>query len=392
MRPGQNVTFRVDAYPTDTFHGTVKQVRLNPTTVQNVVTYSTVIDVPNPDYRLKPGMTANVNIEIARRTNVMRVPNAALRFRPTKDIFEALHQTMPPELERGFGRGQGGRQNAGGQGPSGQPGAPGAPAANPTGGATGGGAPSGQTPRPTSGQSAAQNAQPSSNPAQQNAARQGTDGQPGSNQNANNGGRGGFANMTPEQREERRKRMEERMASMSPDERAQFEERMRQRQQNGGGGSYSGNGAGNFGGGRGGGSVSANGGASRSGGATAGNTGKNAAKTDAAAGSKPSSGSNATTIDSLFAPLPQVETRGRAWLYINKELKMVNLRLGISDGTFTEVINDTELQPDMDVVTSVVTPEMASRPANQQNQNNGNPLMPQRGRPGGPGGNRGGGR
>src|SRR5262249_12336788 len=101
----------------------------------------------------------------------------------------------------------------------------------------------------------------------------------------------------------------------------------------------------------------------------------------------------ARTMDSLFGPLPQVETRGRAWLFINKELKMVNLRLGISDGTFTEVINDTELQPDMDVVTSVVTAEMASRPANQQNQNNGNPLMPQRGRPGGPGGGgRGGGR
>jgi len=126
IRPHEAVTFRVDAYPTETFHGEVRQVRLNPTTVQNVVTYSTVIDVPNPDYRLTPGMTANVIIEIARRTNVLRIPNAALRFRPTKEIFEALHQPMPPELERGFGRGPNGQRNAGGPG-GGTPGAPAAP-------------------------------------------------------------------------------------------------------------------------------------------------------------------------------------------------------------------------------------------------------------------------
>ena len=90
MRPGQDVNFTVDAYPTDTFRGTVKQVRLNPTTVQNVVTYSTVIDVPNPELKLKPGMTANVTIQIARRDNVLRIPNAAIRFRPTTDMFDAL--------------------------------------------------------------------------------------------------------------------------------------------------------------------------------------------------------------------------------------------------------------------------------------------------------------
>ena len=61
---------------------------------------------------------------------------------------------------------------------------------------------------------------------------------------------------------------------------------------------------------------------------------------------------SATTIDALFAPLPAVETRGRAWLYINKQLKPVNLRLGITDGTYTEVLNDTELQQDSEVVTS----------------------------------------
>ena len=104
MRPGQRVTFRVDAYPTDTFIGEVEQVRLQPTTVQNVVTYSTVIAVPNPELKLKPGMTANVTIEIARRNNVLRIPNAATRFRPTTEMFQVLNQAVPPELERGAGR------------------------------------------------------------------------------------------------------------------------------------------------------------------------------------------------------------------------------------------------------------------------------------------------
>jgi len=82
IRPRQEVSFRVDAYPTETFRGAVSQVRLNPLVQQNVVTYATVIDVPNNELKLKPGMTANVNIEIARRTDVLRVPNSALRFRP----------------------------------------------------------------------------------------------------------------------------------------------------------------------------------------------------------------------------------------------------------------------------------------------------------------------
>jgi HlyD family secretion protein len=78
----QPVTFKVDAYPTQTFNGTVSQVRLEPKTDQNVVSYTTMIDVPNPDLKLKPGMTANVTVQIAMNENVLRVPNAALRFRP----------------------------------------------------------------------------------------------------------------------------------------------------------------------------------------------------------------------------------------------------------------------------------------------------------------------
>ena len=93
VRPGQAVRFTVDAYPEETFTGAVSQVRLQPTVTQNVTTYASIIDVANPEVKLKPGMTANIRIEIARRTGVLRVPNAALRFRPTEEIFAALKTT-----------------------------------------------------------------------------------------------------------------------------------------------------------------------------------------------------------------------------------------------------------------------------------------------------------
>src|SRR5450759_625464 len=99
IRPGQHVTFRVDAYPTETFDGTVSQIRLQPVVVSNVTTYGTVIDVPNPQLKLKPGMTANVKVEIAKRTDVLRLPNPALRFRPSTDVFAALNQPVPPEVQ-----------------------------------------------------------------------------------------------------------------------------------------------------------------------------------------------------------------------------------------------------------------------------------------------------
>jgi HlyD family secretion protein len=394
MRPGQVVTFRVDAYPNETFHGSVNQVRLNPVTVQNVVTYSTVIDVPNPELKLKPGMTAQVTIEIARRENVLRVPNAALRFRPTKDIFDALHQAMPPELERGFGRGRGDRQNAGAGAPSGGPAGPvpGAPAAAPNRGPA--------TPGPAA--ATAPQSQQRGGPAGNSAGGQRRpDGQSGGNapgQNAGQGGgqgRGGFGNMTPEEREKRRQEMQQRMASMTPEERAQFEERRRQREASGGGRGGFGGGEG-IGGGRGGRGQGQNAGAAPGqarGGQSAGSR-RGQLQGQQATNSKSAAVTQATTIDALFAPLPVVETRGRAWLYINKQLKMVDLRLGISDGTFTEVLTADALQPGQEVVTAVITPEMASRPTNQQQNNANNPLMPQRGRgPGqGGGGGRGGGR
>jgi HlyD family secretion protein len=78
----QSVDFTVDAFPNRTFHGKVLQVRNAPITVQNVVTYDTVIGVSNPDLQLKPGMTANVSIIIAHKDDALKVANAALRYRP----------------------------------------------------------------------------------------------------------------------------------------------------------------------------------------------------------------------------------------------------------------------------------------------------------------------
>jgi HlyD family secretion protein len=79
---GQSVEFTVDAYPNRTFQGEVTQVRNSPSTVNNVVTYDTVISVTNADYKLKPGMTANVSIIVAQREDAVKISNVALRFRP----------------------------------------------------------------------------------------------------------------------------------------------------------------------------------------------------------------------------------------------------------------------------------------------------------------------
>jgi HlyD family secretion protein len=318
IRPGQNVTFRVDAYPTDTFQGTVTQVRLQPLVVQNVTTYGAVIDVPNRELKLKPGMTANVKIEIAKRTNTLRIPNAALRFRPTDEIFAALKQTPPAEMTQfanaGGGGGRGGRGGFGGRGP----------------GNTSASGP--QNPAGAPSASAPQNSPELRRDA--SAAPAGRGGRGG-------GGRGG---MNPE-------RMLERFKTMSPEEQQQMIARIKER-------------------------------------------GGDASAFEAAMGQKPaakSAGSpqQATTIDALFAPLPPVESRGRAWVFANQELKPVALRLGISDGTYTELLSE-ELQENMEVVTGV-TGLAPTRTLPQGGGGSGNPLMPGRG-PGGPGGGRGPGR
>lgn len=277
LRMGQEVDFTVDAFPNDEFTGRVQEVRLLPTTVQNVVTYTVVIEAPNPQYKLKPGMTANVTIGIARRSDVLRAPAAALRFRPTADMFMALNLPVPEDLNRSAGRG-GGPAGRGG----GRAGFNGASAQR--GGAT-----------------------------------------------SEAGGRGG--NLSPE---ERRKQMEQRMANMSPEERERFQSRMREGGQRGG----------------------------------------------QAPPPQPIPAGSAATIDALFAPVQIQEGRARIWVRENGQLRAVNVRTGISDGTWTEIVANgeaSELQAGTEVVTNIVTGiEPAQRPG-QQGQG-GNPLMgPQRG-------------
>ena len=241
IRPGQSVSFQVDAYPSDRFTGTVSQVRLQPTVVQNVVTYSTVITVPNLQLKLKPGMTANVTIEIVRRNDVLRVANAAMRFRPTAEMFSVLNQPAPAELQRTGTGARGGRAR------------------------TDGGSPSSAA--------QAQRSAPAAPPA-------------------------AAAPATP-------------------------------------------------------------------------------ARTAA---------SKATTIDALFAPLTTTESRGMVWQYDgNKQLKAVRLRLGSTDGTFTEVLNEADVPADAQIVTAMKTGlEPAAKAAT--GTPSGNPLMG-----GGPPGGRGGG-
>src|SRR5204862_1639876 len=108
VEPGQTVDFTVDAFPTRTFHGQVTQVRNAPITVQNVVTYDTVIEVGNPDLKLKPGMTANVSIIVAHVEGAVKMPNAALRYRPPTD---AARTEAKPGNQRPPGiHGPGGRR------------------------------------------------------------------------------------------------------------------------------------------------------------------------------------------------------------------------------------------------------------------------------------------
>ena len=241
IRPGQPVTFTVDAYAAEEFDGTVSQIRLEPVVLQNVVTYATVIDVPNNELKLKPGMTATVTLEIARSEDTLRVPNAALRFRPTPDMFAALNQPVPDLLQRG-GRG-GGR-------PSGNRGAE-APA---------------------------------------NGGRSG-------------GGRGGFGNFG-DMSDAERQAMRERMQNMTPDERAEF---------------FAARGGGRGGsGGRGGGETRRRG--NRPGEAISTFDG------------------GATTIDALFAPLEVTETNGRVWILDGEMLRPVEVRLGVTDGTASELV------------------------------------------------------
>jgi HlyD family secretion protein len=109
VEQAKSVRFSVDAFPGKEFQGKIEQMRLNPVNVQNVVTYNVVIDVDNPDQKLKPGMTANLTITIDERNNVLKVPNSALRFTPQ----DATRQRTGAAAGQGQGQGQGRRRQQG---------------------------------------------------------------------------------------------------------------------------------------------------------------------------------------------------------------------------------------------------------------------------------------
>jgi multidrug efflux pump subunit AcrA (membrane-fusion protein) len=308
IRPAQRVTFRVDAYPAEDFFGTVAQVRLQPIVQQNVVTYATVIDVPNPQLKLKPGMTANVNVEIARRSNVVRVPNAALRFRPTPEIFAALGQGSGGPGSQGSRGSLGSQGWQGSQGGRSQAGSGDETSSSARGASRGEGAPLSRRAPETTRESATPPAAPR---------EPGVPGEPGVPREPREPVPG--RNIDP--------RMAERLQSMSPEQREQFMARMRERGANSG----------------------------DTGGAGRGRGGA------AAAPPPPSqTRAGATTVDALFGPLPEVETRGQVWRYVDKQLTPTRLRLGITDGQSTELL-EGDLEAGAELVTNITTGSEAVR-------------------------------
>ena len=103
LRDNQEVSFRGDAYPSEVFRGKVAQVRLEPVVVQNVVTYAAIISTANPELKLKPGMTATLEIEVERGDNVLRVPTSALRFKPSAAVLAALGSADAATDQRAVG-------------------------------------------------------------------------------------------------------------------------------------------------------------------------------------------------------------------------------------------------------------------------------------------------
>ncbi|MDE6094705.1 MAG: efflux RND transporter periplasmic adaptor subunit [Muribaculaceae bacterium] len=99
VKVGQHVTFTVDSYPDDTFNGTVTQVRINPTTTNNVVTYEVIVAAPNPDQKLIPGMTANLTIYTLELDNVTAVPLKALKFQPMQPAENEKNLPVPVPLK-----------------------------------------------------------------------------------------------------------------------------------------------------------------------------------------------------------------------------------------------------------------------------------------------------
>jgi HlyD family secretion protein len=350
---GQPVRFQVDAYPGQNFTGTVAQVRLNPVIEQNVVSYVTVIAVPNPDLRLRPGMTANVTVEVARADDTLRVPTSGVRFTPTPEVFALLNQPVPENLnEAPRSRGEDAQA-----------------AAPPAGGRGGVNATDGRGSVPTGGRANAGDRRANATAGRANATDgrgTATDGQA----NATDGGGRGFRGGTDEERAALRAKLQQ----MSPEERqAYFASR---------GGGRGGRGGGNFGGGDSGG---ANVGGGGRGGFGGGRGGARTGNGNAAQGSIQFRGGT---------PVERRSRPGQVWTVVDNKLKAVPVRIGISGGANIAVTSD-ELKEGDTIVTGVIetTPAAAQGGA-------ANPLLPQgRGRGGqffgfpggGGGGNRGGG-
>ncbi len=333
IRPGQPVAFRVDAYPDDTFTGTVKQVRLQPVVTQNVVSYTTIISVPNPTLKLKPGMTATVTVEIARADNVLRLPGAAVRFRPTPELFASLGQEPPA----GFGAGGPGAPGGRGFPPgAGAPAGGAAPAAVANAAPTA--APNG-APR-TDARAAADRASGGDRPAAGAPAESGRRERVGGGDGGARGG--GFASMSPEEREAFRQRMQ----NATPEER----QRMREARLAGSGGA--------------------------AGGAAGGAVPEPGA--GRAVGARRRAQDTTRTAAEPAPEAPKITTRP-VWVLRDGKLARAVVRVGVSDGAALAVVDGALSEGDV-VVTGVTQPAAQAQAA-------GNPLMPFGGRaPGGFGG------
>jgi HlyD family secretion protein len=309
IRPGQNVIFEVDTYRPERFTGTVEAVRLNAQNQSNVVTYPVWITVPNPELKLRPSMTATIDIVLSTANNVVRIPMSATRFRPTTDTWTALG-LQPPAAGQGRGLAGGGRQGQQ-QGQGQQAGAQ-------------------QEGRQGGGQQAAAG-QPAADAAAQPAAG-------GTGRRGGRGGRGGAGfgqgqNLSPEDRQ-----------AMA----ARF----------GGGGGGRGRGAG---------------------------VGNNATATPVDLGA-------ADQIDELWADVPRPRQNLNVWTWdeANKRLTQVPVVVGVSDGTFGELVSG-DVKVGQQLVTQVVIPISSQQRQNSLfggQQRGGGRGGPQQVQPGGGGGGR----
>jgi HlyD family secretion protein len=365
---GQPVRFQVDAYPGQNFTGTVAQVRLNPVIEQNVVSYVTVIAVPNPDLRLRPGMTANVTVEVARADDTLRVPTSAVRFTPTPELFAVLGQPVPENLnETSRSRGEDAQASA----PTGGRGGRGAVnATNGRGNAPGGRATDGRA-NATDGRANATDGRANGTDGRGNA----TDGQA----NATDGG-GRFRGGNDEERAALRAKLQQ----MSPEERqAYFAARGGGRGGRGGNRNFGGgdSGQGNFAGG---GGFGGGGGGGGRGGARNGNG--NAAA-NAAQGSIQYRGAT---------PTERRSRAGQVWTVVDGKLKAVPVRIGINGGANIAVMSDALKEGDTIatgvIETTAAAPSGTANPLLPQGRGRGGQFFPGGGFPGGGGGgNRGGG-